>query len=109
MTILTNDIQLLGIERPISIAPIQQLRDVVLNQNFQAVIPQYANKTAKVLSRVINVAVDTSAPAIDRTITYKSAWGETLTWVANASGFHPLVMAGIISAGVAIESLQWGV
>lgn len=110
MAIIIPGQPILGIETPISIAPIQQLRSVVLNENFTAKNPQN-NTNSIVLSRVINAAVDMSAPAVDRFVTFKTVGGETLTWYVNASGFTPINILGITAIGVAVDpvSLQWGV
>ncbi|MFY4731397.1 hypothetical protein [Nitrospira sp. BLG_2] len=110
MSIFVPGQPILGFEAPISIAPVQQLRSVVLNENFYGRSPQ-TNSLDVVLSRVINAAVDMSAPGADRFITYKAPSGEQLTWYVNASGFTPINMLGIIAIGAAIDatSLQWGI
>lgn len=110
MSIFVPGQSVLGFESPISIAPVQQLRSVVLNENFFARSPQ-TNSLDLVLSRVINAAVDMSAPGADRFIQYTAPSGEVLTWYVNASGFTPINMLGINALGDAIDptSLQWGI
>lgn len=110
MAIFVPGQPILGFESPISIAPIQQLRSVVMGSNFYGRSPQ-TNALDVVLSRVINAAVDMSAPAADRFVSFKAPSGETLTWYVNASGFTPINMLGIIEIGDAIDatSLQWGI
>jgi len=110
MSIFVPGQSVLGFESPISIAPAQQLRSVVLNENFFARSPQ-TNKQDVVMSRVINAFADLSAPAADRFITFTSASGEVLTWYVNATGFHGINMYGISAIGDAVDpiSLQWGI
>lgn len=100
----------LGTESPLSIAPIQQWRNVVLDENFVAKRPQ-SQSPVNVACRAINCNVDMNQSAADRTITYAAITQEQLTFVVNTPGEHPFNALGIYSVGAGIDpdSLQWGV
>ncbi len=110
MSIFVPGQPILGFESPISIAPVQQIRNVVLNSNFYGRSPQ-TNSLDVVLSRVINAYADMSAPPTDRFIQFTAPSGEVLTWYVHNSGFHPINMLGISAIGDAIDAatLQWAI
>lgn len=112
MTVMHNGFTQLGIETAISTAPPRQWYPVVLGENFRAINPQpQNNKLSVCYSRAITANVDMTDTAANRTITYISVAGETLTYVLNYPGVHWNSWQGITAIGSAIEdgSVMWGV
>lgn len=100
----------LGLEPALSICSIRQWYPVTLNSNFYATNPMSA-KVIQVPCRAINVNVDLTDSAANRTLTYVAVSGETLSFIANTNGTQPLCCIGIVSIGSGFDSasLQWGI